>query len=86
MDQFDGLLAFQFAPSRNHHFGSRLREKYGGIAANTRGPASHEPNFAFQFRCHKSSFTNQTSQDRPQSISLSMKLCVERPRNSRSGK
>src|ERR1700691_638802 len=27
-DQFDGLLAFQFAPARNHDFGSCLREKY----------------------------------------------------------
>src|SRR5271165_5486812 len=47
-----GFLAIPFAPSRNHYFGSCLCEKYGGLAANTRRPASHEPDFAFQFRCH----------------------------------
>ena len=51
-DQFDGFLAFWCAPSRNYHFGSRLREKYGGLAANTRRSTGHEPNFALQFPRH----------------------------------
>jgi len=52
-DHFDGFVAFRFSPARNYHVSSRLREKHGGITANTRGPARHDSNLAFQFLCHR---------------------------------
>jgi RHS repeat-associated protein len=52
MDQLDGFFSFLFAAARDHRFGSRFREKYGGLTADTRRAACHKPNFALQFRCH----------------------------------
>ena len=47
-DQFDGLLALQFASAGNYYFRSRRGKKHGGLSANSRRPAGHQPNFAFQ--------------------------------------
>ena len=72
-DQLDGLFSFYFPAARDHHFGSRLREKYGGISTDTRRPAGHEPNLAFQFCCHNFPFSNQVIQDGTPECRLRMK-------------